>query len=161
MNTYIILIEPCVALDCTTWEKVISRVDPVSFGVASRRMPLGGNLQELLNRVRVSHIGGALMKRSMKGIIRLMHKRGCRRIGVHIDAGEFFMASLFRNLRIPTRRWDTRVQKVHPETGLIMSMFITHPLHEVYIPRKGIRSVYDIGHSFVGENCGGSGYSVY
>lgn len=97
----------------------------------------------------------------MKGFRRLVLRRGCRLIGIHIDAGEFFMASLFRNLRIPTRRWDTRIQKVHPETGLIMSMLIQRPPHKVYISRKVIWSVYDIGRSFVGENCGGSGYSVH
>jgi hypothetical protein len=49
--TYVILLQPSVTLNRAARHEVITRVDPVTLGISSGRVPLSGYLQEFLDRV--------------------------------------------------------------------------------------------------------------
>ena len=50
-ETYVVLIQPRVALDSTAGKQIITRINPVALSVSSRRVPLSRDLEKLLNRI--------------------------------------------------------------------------------------------------------------
>jgi hypothetical protein len=61
-RTYIVLLQPVIALNGASGEEIVTWINPVTLGISSWRMPFGRDFQELLNGIRVSHRNGNLRR---------------------------------------------------------------------------------------------------